>query len=113
MKSELTRAYEDVIGKYRLLSDNLEADFRTFENTQQARIFARKSEIAVKQEELMQLVRKEEEKIRTVQEEKIQTVDNRMQQLRDEQAQLESETSESKIRTSSSERDGRLRGGYQ
>ena len=87
MKSELTRAYEDVIGKYRLLSDNLEADFRTFENTQQARIFARKSEIAVKQEELMQLVRKEEEKIRTVQEEKIQTVDNRMQQLRDEQAQ--------------------------
>ena len=56
MKAELTKAYEDVIGKYRLLSDNLEADFRTFENTQQARIFARKSEIAVKQEELLSLI---------------------------------------------------------
>ena len=42
MKAELTKAYEDVIGKYRLLSDNLEADFRTFENTQQARIFDRR-----------------------------------------------------------------------
>ena len=87
MKAELTKAYEDVIGKYRLLSDNLEADFRTFENTQQARIFARKSEIAVKQEELMQQLRMEEEKVRAAQEEKIQTVDNRMHQLRDEQAE--------------------------
>lgn len=87
MKSELTKAYEDVLGKYRLIFDNLEADFRTFENTQQARIFVRKSEIAVKQEELMQQLRFEEEKVREMQEEKIQAVDNRMQQLRDEQAQ--------------------------
>ena len=50
MKSELTRAYEDVLGKYRLLFDSLEADFRTFENSQQARIFARKSEVTAKQE---------------------------------------------------------------
>lgn len=87
MKSELTKAYEDVLGKYRLMFDNLEADFRTFENTQQARIFVRKSEIAVKQEELMQQLRFEEEKVREVQEEKIQAVENRMEQLRDEQAQ--------------------------
>lgn len=33
MKSELTRAYEDVLSKYRLLVDSLEADFRSFENS--------------------------------------------------------------------------------
>lgn len=87
MKSELTKAYEDVLGKYGLMFDSLEADFRRFENTQQARIYARKSEIAIKQEELMQLLHVEEEKVRAMLEEKILSVDNRMQQLRDEQAQ--------------------------
>lgn len=62
MKSELTRAYEDVLSKYRLLFEKLEADFRTFENSQQARINARNAEIAGKQEELMQQLRVEEEK---------------------------------------------------
>lgn len=87
MKSQLTKAYEDVLSKYRLLFDGLEADFRSFENSRQAQIFTRKSEITVKQEELMQQLRREEEKVRLVQEEKIQAVDNRMQQLRDEQSQ--------------------------
>lgn len=87
MKSELTRAYEDVLGKYRLLFDSLEADFRTFENSQQARIFARKSEVTAKQEKLMQQLRVEEEKVRTSHEEKVRVVDNRIQQLREEQAQ--------------------------
>ena len=87
MKSELTRAYEDVLSKYRLLFEKLEADFRTFENSQQARINARNAEIAGKQEELMQQLRVEEEKVRATQEEKVQTVDNRIRQLRDEQAQ--------------------------
>lgn len=41
----------------------------------------------MKQEELMQQLRMEEEKVRAAQEEKIQTVDNRMHQLRDEQAE--------------------------
>ncbi len=86
MKSELTRAYEDVLSKYRLLFEKLEADFRTFENSQQARINARNAEIAGKQEELMQQLRVEEEKVRAMQEEKVQTVDNRIRQLRDEQA---------------------------
>ena len=87
MKSELTRAYEDVLSKYRLLFEKLEADFRTFENSQQARINVRNAEIAGKQEELMQQLRVEEEKVRATQEEKVQTVDNRIRQLRDEQAQ--------------------------
>ena len=86
-KSELTRAYEDVLSKYRLLFEKLEADFRTFENSQRARINARNAEIAGKQEELMQQLRVEEEKVRATQEEKVQTVDNRIRQLRDEQAQ--------------------------
>ena len=75
MKSELTRAYEDVLSKYRLLFEKLEADFRTFENSQQARINARNAEIAGKQEELMQQLRVEEEKVRATQEEKVQTVE--------------------------------------
>lgn len=87
MKSELTRAYEDVLSKYRLLFEKLETDFRTFENSQQARINVRNAEIGGKQEELMQQLRVEEEKVRTTQEEKVQTVDNRIRQLRDEQAQ--------------------------
>lgn len=87
MKSELTKAYDDVLTKYRLLSDNLEADFRTFANGQQARILTKKSEITGKQERLMQLLRNEEEKVRTAQDEKLQTIDSRIQQLRDEQAQ--------------------------
>lgn len=87
MKSELTKAYEDVLGKYRLLLDRLETDFRTFENSQQARVFVRKTEIAGKQEELMQQLREEEEQVRLTQEEKLQTVDNRIQQLREEQSQ--------------------------
>lgn len=87
MKSELTRAYEDVLSKYRLLFEKLEADFRTFENSQQARINVQNAEIAGKQEELMQQLRVEEEKVRATQEEKVQTVDNRIRQLRDEQAQ--------------------------
>ncbi len=60
MKSELTRAYEDVLSKYRLLFEKLEADFRTFENSQQARINVRNAEIAGKQEELMQQLRVKE-----------------------------------------------------
>ena len=87
MKSELTRAYEDVLSKYRLLFEKLETDFRTFENSQQARINVRNAEIGGKQEELMQQLRVEEEKVRTTQEEKVQTVDNRIRQLHDEQAQ--------------------------
>ena len=87
MKSELTRAYEDVLSKYRLLFEKLETDFHTFENSQQARINVRNAEIGGKQEELMQQLRVEEEKVRTTQEEKVQTVDNRIRQLRDEQAQ--------------------------
>lgn len=87
MKSELTRAYEDVLSKYRLLFDSLEADFRSFENSQQARMYTFKSEIADKQEALMQQLRVEEEKVRATQEEKIQAADSRILQLRDEQAQ--------------------------
>ena len=87
MKSELTRAYEDVLSKYRLLFDKLNADFRTFENSQQARINVRSAEIGGKQEELMQLLRAEEEKVRATQEEKVQMVDNRIRQLHEEQAQ--------------------------
>ena len=60
MKSELTRAYEDVLSKYRLLFEKLEADFRTFENSQQARINVRNAEIAGKQDELMQQLRVKE-----------------------------------------------------
>lgn len=38
MKSELTRAYQDVLSKYRSLTENLEIDFRSFENNKQSLI---------------------------------------------------------------------------
>lgn len=86
MKAELTKAYDDVLARYRLLLDKLEADFHTVENSRQAQILAKQAEIAAQREERMQQLRTEEEKVRTAQEERIQTVDNRLQQLRDEQA---------------------------
>lgn len=87
MKAELTKAYDDVLAKYRSLFDNLEADLRTFENSQQARILDKKSEISEKKEVLMRHLHAEEEKVRSAQEEKLQAVENRTQQLRDEHAQ--------------------------
>ena len=87
MKSELTKAYDDVLSKYRLLLDKLEADFRTSENNRQTQIFVKKSEVTAKQEELMQRLREEEEKVRLAQEERFQTVDNRIRQLHEEQSQ--------------------------
>lgn len=87
MKSDLTKAYDNVLVKYRLLFENLEADVRSFENSQQGRILDKKSEMSEKKEQLMQHLHTEEEKVRSAQEEKLQAVDNRMQQLRDELAQ--------------------------
>ncbi len=87
MKSELTKAYEDVLSKYRLLFDRLEADFRSFDNSQKARLFDRKSEIATKLETLMKQLRTEEEKVRTTHEEKVSLIDSHIEQLRDDRAQ--------------------------
>lgn len=89
MKIELTKAFDDILGRYRLLFDKLEADFRSSENTRKAQMLVKQSEIASKQEELIQRLRAEEEQVRMVQDERIRTVDNRMQQLRDEQAQCQ------------------------
>lgn len=86
MKNELTKAYDDVLARYNLLFDKLESGFHASENSRQAQILAKKTEIASAQEELMHRLRAEEEGVRSVQDERIQTVDNRMQQLRDEQA---------------------------
>lgn len=86
MKAELTRAYDDILAKYRLLFDKLEGDFRSFHNEQQGRILVRKTEMAGRQEELMKKLRAEEERVRSAYEEKLKTVDNRVTQLRDEQA---------------------------
>ena len=89
LKAELTKAYDDILAKYRLLVDKLEADFRTSENNRQAQLLAKQSETNVRQEKLMQQLRLEEEKARTIQEERIQIVENRLQQLRDELSQIQ------------------------
>lgn len=87
MKAGLTKAYENILDKYHLLTEQVESDFRSFENCQKARILGRQSEMAVRQEELMHLLRAEEEKVRQAYEEKLKTTDNRLQELRDEKAQ--------------------------
>lgn len=87
MKAGLTKAYDDVLAKYRLLFEQMESEFRSFENNQRARILGKQSETASKQEELIHLLRTEEEKVRQTYEEKLQTADNRLHELRDEKAQ--------------------------
>lgn len=87
MKSELTKACEDVLMKYRSLFDNIEAGSRSAENSGQARILTKRSEISDKKEALMQQLHSEEERVRLAQEEKFQALNNRMQQLRDEQGE--------------------------
>lgn len=87
MKSELTKACEDVLAKYRSLFDNIEAGSCSAENSGQARILTKRSEISDKKEVLMQQLHSEEERVRLAQEEKFQALNNRMQQLRDEQGE--------------------------
>lgn len=87
MKSELTRAYQDVLSKYRSLTENLEIDFRSFENNKQSLILEKGTAVSRLQEEAMQNLRSEEEWVRSAFEEKLQAVDAKMLQLRDEQAQ--------------------------
>lgn len=86
LKNGLTKAYDDLLMKYRPLFDNLESDFRQTEHDLQARLLNKKRELAERKEERMSQLRAEEEKIGVAQQEKLQSIYLRMQQLRDEQA---------------------------
>lgn len=86
MKLQLTQAYDDVLSKYRTLFDSLEAGVREMENSRQARILQKRTEMMGKKEQLMSELRVEEEKVRTLYEEKFRLADDRLVRLRDEQA---------------------------
>ncbi|MDR0896024.1 MAG: ATP-binding protein [Prevotellaceae bacterium] len=87
LRTEVTQAYQDVIGKYQLLASSLETDYRTAKNQSDARIMEWKEGATKQQREWMQQLHAEEERIRTAQDEALQAVGSRLTQLRDEQAQ--------------------------
>lgn len=88
MKEELTRAYQDVLSKYSSLFKNLDADLSLFENNKQTQILEKRSSVAERQEKAMAQSRAEEDKVRTASEEKLQTVEQRLAQLRGEEMQM-------------------------
>ena len=87
-KADLTRAYQDVMAKYRQLMEAEEVGFRSFENGKKSQIIARQDEAHRRHEEAMDSLRHEEERVRGAFSEKEQNVDERLQQLRDSQAEL-------------------------
>ena len=88
MKEELTRAYQDVLSKYSSLFKNLDADLSLFENNKQTQILEKRSSVAERQEKAMAQSRAEEDKVRAASEEKLQTVEQRLAQLRSEEMQM-------------------------
>ena len=88
MKEELTRAYQDVLSKYSSLFKNLDADLSLFENNKQTQILEKRSSVAERQEKAMAQSRSEEDKVRAASEEKLQTVEQRLAQLRGEEMQM-------------------------
>ena len=88
MKEELTRAYQDVLSKYSSLFMNLDADLSLFENNKQTQILEKRLSVAERQEKAMAQSRAEEDKVRTASEEKLQTVEQRLAQLRGEEMQM-------------------------
>ena len=88
MKEELTRAYQDVLSKYTSLFKNLDADLSLFENNKQTQILEKRSSVAGRQEKAMAQSRSEEDKVRVASEEKLQTVEQRLAQLRGEEMQM-------------------------
>lgn len=88
MKEELTRAYQDVLSKYTSLFKNLDADLSLFENNKQTQILEKRSSVAGRQEKAMAQSRSEEDKVREASEEKLQTVEQRLAQLRGEEMQM-------------------------
>ena len=88
MKEELTRAYQDVLSKYSSLFKNLDADLSLFENNKQTQILEKRSSVAERQEKAMAQSRAEEDKVREASEEKLQTVEQRLAQLRGEEMQM-------------------------
>ncbi|WP_455592431.1 ATP-binding protein [Bacteroides sp.] len=87
MKSELTHAYQDILAKYRSLLNNLEVDFRLFENNKQALILEKKTDINRRQGDAMHTLRTEEGKVRQALDEKLETVNGNIRQLIEEQSQ--------------------------
>lgn len=88
LKAELTRAYEDVMTKYRSLFESLDAGYEAFRNSRQTRILEKRTTLAVRQEEALQSLRSEEEAVRSAYDERLEAVNGRLAELRDEQLQV-------------------------
>lgn len=88
LKAELTRAYEDVLTKYRSMFESLDAGYEAFSNSRQTRILEKRTTLAVRQEEALLNLRSEEEAVRSAHEERLEAVNGRWAELRDEQLQV-------------------------
>ena len=88
LKNDLTRAYQDIMTKYRQLIEAEEVGLRSFENGKQAQILAKQTEATKKKEEAFNNERQDSESIRKASAEKEQNADIKLQQLREQQAEL-------------------------
>lgn len=91
LKAELTKAYEDVMAKYRSLQDKIETDFRFYENQQNARKVDKQLAMNKQSETIMNECHLNEEKVRLGFEEKLRIADTKMTQIREERADCEKE----------------------
>lgn len=88
LKAELTRAYEDVLTKYRSMFESLDAGYEAFRNSRQTRIHEKRTALAARHEEALLNLRSEEEAVRSAYEERLEAVNGRCVELRDEQLQV-------------------------
>ena len=85
---ELTSTYDDVIGRYSLIEQGIDADFARFENEIKDRILCRKEELGKRLAELMKKSNNQTAEIRFVYEEKLRAQSDRKELLQEEISSL-------------------------
>lgn len=85
---ELTSTYDDVIGRYSLIEQGIDADFARFENEIKDRILCRKEELGKRLAELMKKSNNQTAEIRFVYEEKLRAQADSKELLQEEISSL-------------------------
>lgn len=86
--NELTNTYRDVISKYSLMEQSIDADFARFENEINKRILCLREELNNRLSELIKKSNSQTEEIRSVYEEKLKTLADSKEQLLEEISNL-------------------------
>lgn len=82
--TELTKAYQDVISRFRTLEEKLEVGFQTQKNEREKQIMVQRTSCQTEKDRLMNILRNNESRIRTAAEELTTDIGLRIQQLRDD-----------------------------